>query len=96
MRTFKTVRLLMKPQLNSREAPTLTQVTGIVVRCFFFSFSSSIHLNSRKYRSFHVHLNHGLSICESVQQKVTQVGSISPTRAGQMSLIFSFLTFKLL
>lgn len=87
MRTFKTVRLLMKPQLNSREAPTLTQVTGIVVRFSFF-FNSSIHLNSRKYRSFHVHLNHGLSICESVQQKVTQVGSISPTRAGQLSLIF--------
>lgn len=32
--TFKTVRLVMKPQLNSREAPTLTQVTSILV--FFF------------------------------------------------------------
>lgn len=80
----------MKPQLNSREAPTLTRVTGILV--FFFS---SIHLNSRKYRSFHhVHLNHGLSICESVQQKVTQVGSISPPQTGQMS--FFIFTFKLL
>lgn len=53
----------------------LTRSTNVnaglqVILVFCCCCSSSIHLNSRKYRSFHhVHLNHGLSLCESVQQK---------------------------
>lgn len=94
-----------KPQLNSREAPTWTQVNtgGRLLLLFFFfffllSFSTSIHLNSRKYRfiSSCAFLNHGLSVCESVSaKKVTQVGSISPApELGQnVSLFFFFCSF---
>lgn len=79
----------MGPQLNSPEAPTLTWVTGIGI--LFFPLYI---LTVENIGHFHnVHLNHGLSICESVQQKVTQVGSISPppNRANVFFVIFFFI-----
>lgn len=81
----------MEPQLNSREAPTLTWVTGIGI--LFFLYILTVE-NIGHFH--HVHLNHGLSICESVQQKVTQVGSISPppNRANVFfHHFFLYLTF---
>lgn len=78
----------MEPQLNSREAPTLTWVTSIGI--LFFPLYILTVENIGHFH--HVHLNHGLSICESVQQKVTQVGSISPppNRANVFFVIFFF------